>query len=334
MLWLYSRSHRYFKTKFKQDTEYQTDITVKPNREINVLGISMGSSKRDHSISINLLDYKINIKRQGTDGDFKKAIKLYIENDGKVDAFGVGGTEFYLFVGNKKYFFRDQKEILKTVKKSKIGDGNGVKHILEKRVVDSLEDYGIDFREKKIFHICGMARYSLVQALADKGGRVSFGDLISSMGIPVPIRKMTTLKIMAIIFLPIVTKMPFKWFYPLGEEQDSFNTGRSIKLLENADIIAGDFLFIKKSLPNKLHGKIIITNTTTADDVKELKKRGLNILVTSTPRYDGRSFGTNIIEAMVLSMINKPQSEITEKDVIEMIDQIPIKPNIELLNSV
>ena len=104
---------------------------MKPNREINILGISMGSSKRDHSVSINLLDYKINLKRQGTNGDFKKAIRLYIENDGKVDAFGVGGTEFYLLVGNKKYFFRDQKEILKTVKKNKIGDGNGVKHILE-----------------------------------------------------------------------------------------------------------------------------------------------------------------------------------------------------------
>lgn len=120
----------------------------------------------------------------------------------------------------------------------------------------------------------------------------------------------------------------------MGKEQDSFSSARPNKLLENADIIAGDFLFIKKSLPSQLNRKIIITNTTTADDVKELKKRGLNILITSTPRYNGRSFGTNILEAMVLSMINKPQSEITEENIIKIIDQIPIKPNIEILNSV
>ena len=85
-------------------------------------------------------------------------------------------------------------------------------------------------------------------------------------------------------------------------------------------------------MPDNLDGKIILTNTTTEEDVIELKNRGLKMLVTTTPRIGGRTFGTNIIEAMLLTMIDKPKEEITEDDFRKLIKEIPIIPNIEKLN--
>lgn len=86
-------------------------------------------------------------------------------------------------------------------------------------------------------------------------------------------------------------------------------------------------------MPKDLTGKIIITNTTTSKDVEKLKKRNLHILATSTPRLKGRTFGTNIMEATLLALIDKPQNEITTRDYIDLINKIPIKPNIEILTS-
>jgi hypothetical protein len=58
----------------------------------------------------------------------------------------------------------------------------------------------------------------------------------------------------------------------------------------------------------------------------------LHILVTVTPRLEGRSFGTNVMEATRLALMDKPQSDVTDKDFGDLIERIPLLPNIEVLN--
>ena len=88
-----------------------------------ILSISVGSSSRDHTTRHTFLGQECELSRQGTDGDFNKAVQRYADMDGKVDAFGVGGVEFFLRVGRKRYYFRDVARIRRAVKVSKIGDG-------------------------------------------------------------------------------------------------------------------------------------------------------------------------------------------------------------------
>ncbi|GAH02481.1 unnamed protein product, partial [marine sediment metagenome] len=96
----------------------------------------------------------------------------------------------------------------------------------------------------------------------------------------------------------------------------------------NADIIAGDFHFIKKYMPDNLTGKMIITNTMTIEDINELKKRNLDILVAVTPEFSGRYFGTNVIEAILVSLIDKPFEEITHDDYRDMLSKLKFSPKI------
>ena len=60
------------------------------------VSISLGSTSRDKKVTLTLLGEEITIERIGTDGDVEKAIQLYNELDGKVDAFGVGGIDLGL----------------------------------------------------------------------------------------------------------------------------------------------------------------------------------------------------------------------------------------------
>jgi hypothetical protein len=62
-------------------------------------------------------------------------------------------------------------------------------------------------------------------------------------------------------------------------------------------VIAGDCHYIKRHMPDDLRGKVIVTNTTTPDDQQLFKALGVKFLVTTTPVLDGRSFGTNMMEA-------------------------------------
>ena len=67
----------------------------------HAVSISIGSSKRNKVVEVELLGEMVRIERIGTDGSMEKAAQLYRELDGKVDAFGVGGTDLGLTVGTK-----------------------------------------------------------------------------------------------------------------------------------------------------------------------------------------------------------------------------------------
>lgn len=85
-------------------------------------------------------------------------------------------------------------------------------------------------------------------------------------------------------------------------------------------------------MPDNLEGKIIITNTVTEDDIEELKNLGAKMLVTTTPEFNGRSFGTNVMEAVLVSIMQKNIDDITPKDYEILLEKLNFKPRVVYLN--
>lgn len=85
-------------------------------------------------------------------------------------------------------------------------------------------------------------------------------------------------------------------------------------------------------MPDDLSGKIIITNTVTAKNIEEMKERNVAYLVTSTPEFSGRSFGTNVMEAMLISILGKKWNDVVPSDYLELISKLGFKPRIERLS--
>ncbi len=297
-----------------------------------VLSVSLGSSTRDHTAVGEFLGERFTLSRQGTDGDFERYLQMYREYDGKVDAFGVGGAEFYLWVNNRRYYFREIKQVRRAINISKVGDGNGIKHLLAPLAMQALRDHGVELRGKKALKTTAVDRYGLAKALVDAGCEVTFGDFMFALDLPIPIHSLSTVHLVAAVLLPVMTQLPFRWLYPVGKEQEREPSKKYSRYYECADIIAGDFLQVWSNLPDDLTGKIIITNTTTAQNVEALQKRNLHILVTNTPRLQGRSFGTNVIEAMCRCLIDKPDDQITWDDLQGIVDRIPLRPEVHVLN--
>lgn len=111
---------------------------------------------------------------------------------------------------------------------------------------------------------------------------------------------------------------------------------RGARHFEWADIIAGDFHFIRRNLPatgRPLEGKTVITNTTTEADIELLRSRGLYRLITTTPRVEGRSFGTNVMEAALVALTGKPADEVTRDDYLRLLERINWRPEVEILST-
>lgn len=300
-----------------------------------VLSISLGAPHRDHSAELVLAGSHLHIERRGTNGDIDRAVELYRANDGSVDAFGVGGIEFFLQVGDRRYYWRDAKRIRAAVSKSKIGDGNGVRAVLSRRAVRALEQHLAGEERSlagmRVLKTTATARYFLAADLAAAGCHMVFGDFMFGLNLPIPVRDLRTVRRLGATLLPAVTQLPYRWLYDIGDDQSAPPKPRWQRHFDRADIIAGDFLQIRSCMPDDLSGKIIVTNTTTRRDVEELRLRRAHLLVTESPRIEGRTFGSNVIEAILLALIEKPQDQVTTADFERLIDAVDLRPGIEVL---
>lgn len=301
-----------------------------------IVSVSIGSSLRNHRVETEILGEKYTIERIGTDGNINKAIELIKELDGKVDAFGLGGIDLYLTGADRKFMIKEAIPIVKAASKTPIVDGSGLKNTLEKSVIEFLNEQKIiDFSNKKVLLVCAIDRYKMAEAFINLGCNTILGDLIFALGIPIPIKSLRVFRRVVNVLLPVVSRLPYDVLYPTGQKQDSqVGNNKFEKYYYDADIIAGDFLYIKKYLPLDLFGKIIITNTITKEDVEMLKNRGVSMLVTTTPEFDGRSFGTNVMEAVLLAASGKRAEQLTPQDYIGLIKKINFLPRIEYLNNI
>ncbi|HBT17488.1 MAG TPA: quinate 5-dehydrogenase [Firmicutes bacterium] len=292
-----------------------------------IVSISLGSSKRNHRATLEILGEEVVIERIGTDGDRKKAAGLLRELDGKVDALGLGGIDLYLVAGQRRYQIRDAQKLAAVVKKTPILDGSGLKHTLERRVVHFLQEQGLQLQEKKVLMTAAVDRFGMAEALTEAGCRMVYGDFIFALGIPLPLTSLRALRFAARMLLPILSQLPFELLYPTGKKQESIDP-RFSGYYEEADLIAGDFILINKYLPSDLKGKIILTNTVTLEDLQNLSQRRIKTLITTTPDFQGRSFGTNVMEALLVAFSGRRPEELTAEDYLYYLEKLEIKPRI------
>lgn len=296
-----------------------------------VVSVSLGSSTRNKSILLHLGDETISVERVGSDGDEVKARKMFAELDGKVDALGVGGVELVVRIGERSYPFRSGQQLVQDVHQTPVVDGSGLKHTLERRVFElAAPELGGMPHFSHAFMTLGVDRYGMAQTVAEVADKVIFGDIMFGLGLPIPLSGLRSLTIAARILLPVVRHFPISMVYPTGEKQEQIEP-KYESYWARSDLIAGDFLYIRKHLPDDLSHKTIVTNTTTDADVELLRQRNLTWLITTTPRYEGRSFGTNLMEAALTAYAGKNRP-LTDAELNALIDELDLRPHVQRLN--
>lgn len=270
----------------------------------SVVSVSLGSSKRDHDSKITILGDEIHLSRRGVDGQFKDAVALLQEIDGTVDAIGLGGIDIYLKSRSSTFELRDGVRLRDSVTKTPVVDGSGLKNTLERETVRHLATSGkFDLKDRKVLMVCAMDRFGMAEALEEAGANTVFGDMIFSLNLDKPILSLDELEERAEKLLPEICKLPISMLYPTGKKQEVIKPDElTAPYFAEAEIIAGDFHIIRCKMPDDLSGKGILTNTVTPSDLDELKKRNVAWLMTTTPELDGRSFGTNVLEAALLAV--------------------------------
>lgn len=271
----------------------------------------------------------LKMKRIGVDGKFYRAVEIIQQLAPDVDAIGLGGIDLYLYAGGNRYVIRDALKLKAAAGSTRVADGSALKNTLEKEQIEYLVDSHpeVPIKGRKTLIVSSVDRMGMSLALSQVAGEVVFGDLIFAVGLPIPIRHYATVVNLAKVILPIMTKLPFQVLYPTGKKQEKTKP-KHRRWLQWAEVVAGDFHFIRRNLPEDMSGKVVITNTTTQEDRELLSDRQLSWLVTTTPVIDGRSFGANVLEAAIWALIKHFGDAPTEENFRVYLNKLAIKPSV------
>ena len=268
------------------------------------------------------------IERIGTDGDLRRFQQMFAELDGKVDALGIGGADLYIWVGNRRYTFRSIQRLVSVATKTPVVDGSGLKNTLEREALRWIQEHGVvDFSRSTVLLVAAVDRFGMAQELAQLARRVIYGDLVFAIGLPIPIRSYRTVEVLGRLLLPIITRLPFQWFYPTGEKQEK-RTPRAERLFHEADVIAGDWHYIRRYMPDRIPNKTVITNTVRKADIEFLRAAGAVRVITTTPVIEGESFATNVMEGVIVALTGRRPETLTPDDYRTALCQLHWSPSV------
>jgi predicted amino acid dehydrogenase len=300
-----------------------------------IISISLGSSQRDYQLAATVLGQHIDVRRIGTNGDVARATALVREYDGKADAIGLGGLTPVFRVGAARYPHREALSIAAGARRTPVVDGEVLKATIERWAVQKTAGMirGI-FDYRRILIASGIERYQLAEALAQFEGELRFADPIVHLGLSFlpPPRSLRQLEIYAATTLPFLALLPYRYLHPVALGQEG-HSSRAEALFHWADVIAGDFAYIRRFAPHDLRGKVLVTDDPSLDEIDDLAARGVSTLVTMTPPLsDERPFvATDVLEAIVVA-VQETGGQPSEAEALDFIDATGWGPTVEHLN--
>jgi len=300
-----------------------------------VVSISLGSAQRDYHITVQVLGQHVEVRRIGTNGDVARAMALVREFDGKVDAIGLGGLTPVFRIGRARYPHQEAIHIAAQAQRTPVVDGGVVKATLERwAIAQAVQQIPALLRYKRVLITSGIERYQLAAAISQYEPELRFADPIIHAGIPFlpPPRSIEQLELYAATALPILALLPYRFLHPVALGQEGFD-GRAVELFRWADVIAGDFAFIRRFAPNDLTRKTIITDDPSPAEIEDLRRRGVTTLVTMTPPLnEQRPFlAADVLEAIITAITESPRQP-GDGEVIDFITAAGWGPTVQDLN--
>lgn len=298
----------------------------------HVVSVSLGSRTRDARVETVILGEPFVVERIGTDGDMARFRALVEQLDGRVDAIGMGGIDLYLRAGRRRYRIRDAARLVRGVRRTPVVDGGGIKASWEKYLILEYlpREAGISFAGRRVLLVSSVDRYGMAEAFVQAGARTLFGDFYFALGLPIPMRDLRTVRLLAACLLPVIARLPFTLLYPTGAKQEK-TTPRYPHLFRWAEVVAGDFHFIRRYMPDDLDGKTVFTQTITPEDREALRRRRVRTLITAAPEMNGRSFATNVLEGIVVALAGRRSDELTPGEFVQWMLRAGFRPRVEAL---
>lgn len=292
-----------------------------------VVSVSLGSSKQDFEFTTEFFGQKFQIKRMGADMDTGKAWELMRRQQAFCDAIGLGEMPDHYHVGDRTITNRETQKLLDVVTRVPATTGAHLRRILQVRAVrhvqKELKHY---FNNNLVLFLSGMRNFDMAVAMSDYTKNLSFADAIFHTGAPALLGSLEQLEIYA---KGSEYMLSGRGGEILGSALADFKVKRVASAAAKSHVIVGTFAEIKSiARSGNLEGKTLITSAIDNERLEYFKKQRVNLVIDVSPKLFDEVVGINVLEAMILATIHKPQETVSDDDLSEILDELEITPRL------
>lgn len=292
-----------------------------------VVGVTLGSSKKDFEFTTEFLGQEFSVKRVGTDGDMAKAWELMRRYQARGDSIGLGEVTDHYHVGVRTIENKTAKELMHVVTRVPVTTGALLRRLLQVRAVRYVQrELGHYFNNNRVLFLSGMRNYDLAVAMSDYTKNLTFADPVFQTGSLLMLNSLSQLELYARGSELILNNLPGQI---LESALSSIKNKRVALEVEKSHVIVGTFAEIKAvSTSKNLRGKTLITSAIDDDRLEFFKQHEVNLVIDVSPKLFDNVLGTYLLEAMILAKLGKDSHEVSEDDLNEIISELDIKPRL------
>jgi predicted amino acid dehydrogenase len=300
-------------------------------KKILILNLDDGEENE----TLTFLGQEIQIHQIGCHGDPEKTKSWIESNDGQFDVIGLEGLPANLQLGSARKLHPIGQSLSKSASVTPVVDGSGAQQGIERWgiVLANRVQPGI-FSQKKILMVPGLNHQGLAQALSGHSQFIRYADPVVYFALPQfpGVGSRLTLDRVAGLSLEQLKDAPFRRIFPRSGQA---GTPRSAEPFHWADVLAGDIGAIRRYAPFDLQHKTVIVTSACEEDLDDLRRRGVSIVVTLIPDLSGNShllgWGSATIEAVLASLRPSADAPLTEDTYLDLLADLDWKPDIRYL---
>lgn len=300
----------------------------------HIISISLGSSQRDYHIKTIILGYPLDIQRIGTNGDDILAAILVASYDGQVDAISLHTQSPGFSLTSNAKPSPTTMRLLAMADSTPAWQGCHIRTALERWAIKCVADTHPSLvRHRHILFLQGLDSYHLIEALQPYYPTLTFADPLLDTGkawLPA-LRTRAQLAAYAQTLYPLTfVTSPHTRSIRLGNLKQ---TKQIASLFARADVVVGDMEIFQHLAPDDLRKLTLITNAPTVQDIKDMRERGLETLITMTPSLHSEHpyVTSDVLEAMI-AVMHPHTNTLNETHIFDFLAQSGWQPTIQHLN--
>ena len=292
-----------------------------------VVTVSLGSSEQDFKFETDFLGQRFQIRRLGADDDTTKAWELMRRHQATADAIGLGEIGDHWNVGQSTVANKVTQRLLNVVTRVPATTGGRLRRLLQVRAVRHAQHrIGNYFNNARVLFFSGARNWDMAQALSEYTPNLSFADALTQTGVPTMLTSLEQLELFAKGRKLVLDGVR-------GEILESmlsdFKSGQLASAVGKSHVVVGTFAELHAvGNPLNLEGKTVITSAVDDERLAFFTDCKVNLVIDVSPKLFARVVGTNVIEAMILAALGKPQEDVSDDDFNEIIDELAIEPRL------
>ena len=298
-----------------------------------ILMIDLGEDRATREVTF--AGQTVQVERIGANGNPELVGQLIEQYDGKVEVIALEGMPAQLRLGNATHAHGEGARLRGLARQTPVVDGGGVRDGLERWAVmlANRAQPGI-FAEKYILMVPGLNHSGLTDEITKHSPVVRYADPFVFFNLPdfPGVGSRQSLDQVAGPTLEQLAQLPFKRVHaPAGTP----HAHRPESPFDHADILVGDIGAILRYAPAKLARKTVVVEYATEEDIRELTRRGVAIVVTLMPGLGERgSLGdlpAAAMEAIFVACRADPNLPLNEDTYLDLMADLDWTPHVRYL---